>query len=182
MAQFDIHPNEAGHTAIFNTAYTAITGKAYTAPTSSSSIGVTYVSQVQRIGWQKFANDGVLSGTTGKSLRDEAVQIKLTGDFPAGASIIYQAYVQKLAWLKKVSDGQTAGTTGKALRLEALRITLSGLTGYEVQYRVHVQGIGWQAWQTTTNGTDISAAVIAGTTGQSRRLEAIKIRIVKMAG
>jgi lysophospholipase L1-like esterase len=37
IAALDIHPNEAGHTAIFNAAYTAITGVAYTAPVTSST-------------------------------------------------------------------------------------------------------------------------------------------------
>ena len=32
ISSFDIHPNEAGHNAIFNMAYTAITGVKYTAP------------------------------------------------------------------------------------------------------------------------------------------------------
>jgi uncharacterized protein YjdB len=65
--------------------------------------------------------------------------------------------------------------------MEAIKITLSGLPGYEVQYRAHVQNLGWLPWQTTTNGTDIKTAAVAGTTGQSRRLEAIEVRIVKIS-
>jgi len=85
----------------------------------------------------------------------------------------------KLGWLNPVSDGQTAGSTGQSCRMEAIKITLSGLPGYEVQYRVHVKHLGWLSWQTTANGTDISKAAVAGTTGQARRLEAIEVRIVK---
>jgi len=39
--------------------------------------------------------------------------------------------------------------------------------GSVIQYRAHVQGIGWQAW--------VGDAAIAGTTGQSRRMEAIQV-------
>jgi uncharacterized protein YjdB len=65
--------------------------------------------------------------------------------------------------------------------VEAVKITLSGLAGYEVQYMAYVQGIGWTSWQTTTNGTAVSNAAVAGTTGKSLRLEAIEIKIVKVA-
>jgi Bacterial surface proteins containing Ig-like domains len=263
IAKLDIHPNEAGHEAIYELACAAVTGREENAPTitgtlangkltisvtglssdivqvnflavntadksdylmdtatvsgnsssttfavkgtdykisattvnsklaetaltpievrsvESVSAGVTYSSHVQKVGWQSFVNDGALSGTTGKLLRDEAVRIKLSGTLPAGASIIYQAHVQKQGWLKAVSDGEAAGTTGKSLRLEALRITLSGMTGYEVQYRVFVQHTGWADWKTTKNGTDIFKAGVAGTTGKSLMVEAIEVRIVK---
>jgi uncharacterized protein YjdB len=136
---------------------------------------------MQKTGWQEFVKDGAEAGTTGKSLRAEAVQIKLTGDVPVGAKITYEAHVQNLGWLPAVSNGTISGTIGKSLRLEALKVTLSGMSGYEVQYRAHVQGIGWQGWQTTTDGTDISNAAVAGTTGKSLRLEVIEIRIVKVS-
>ncbi len=145
------------------------------------SAGVTYASHVQRIGWQSFVNDGALSGTTGKSLRDEAVKIKLTGNIPDGASIVYQAHVQNKGWMAAVSNGVVAGTIGKSLRLEAFRVTLSGLDGYEVKYRAHVQNKGWLSWQTTANGANITKAGIAGTTGKSLRVEAIEIIVKKIS-
>ena len=66
-----------------------------------------------------------------------------------------------------------AGTTGQSNRLEALEIKLTGELAkiYNVRYRSHVQGIGWQAWK--SNGQ------MTGTTGQSLRLEAIQIQLVK---
>jgi len=88
--------------------------------------------------------------------------------------------VQKFGWQAAVSNGVTAGTTGKSLRVEALKITLSGLTGYEVEYRAYVQGKGWLTWQTTANGTEISKATVAGTTGKSLRVEAFEVKIVKV--
>lgn len=143
--------------------------------------GVTYAAHVQSIGWQSFVSDGAVAGTSGKSLRVEALKIKLTGSLPDGASITYQAHVQKNGWMAAVSDGEMAGTSGKALRVEALKLTISGLSGYEVKYRVHQQSYGWTDWVTTENGTDIASASQAGVTGKSKRLEAVEIKIEEIA-
>jgi hypothetical protein len=147
---------------------------------SYPDLNYTYASHVQHTGWQSFTASGTLYGTTGKSLRDEAVQIKLTGNVPSGAVITYQTYVQNMRWQKAVSNGAIAGTIGKSLRLEAFRITLKNLSGYEVKYRAYVQSKGWLPWQTSANCTDISKADIAGTTGKSLRIEAIEVQIVKV--
>ena len=68
-------------------------------------------------------------------------------------------------------NGEIAGTEGQSKRIEAIKIKLEGMEGYSVEYRVHIQGIGWQKWK--KNGE------IAGTEGQSKRIEAIQIRIVQ---
>lgn len=141
--------------------------------------GVSYNAHVQSKGWQSFVSNGAMAGTTGKSLRVEAVKINLVGA-PAGASVSYKAYVQKTGWQKAVSDGVGAGTTGKKLRLEAVKISLNGLSGYEIQYRAYVQGKKWLGWQTVKNGTAVDSAGIAGTTGKALRLEAIEIVIKKV--
>lgn len=151
------------------------------AGSAAATVGVTYDAHVQRTGWQPYVNDGAEAGTDGKALRVEALNVKLTGTVPAGASVTYQAHVQTQGWQKAVANGAEVGTVGKALRLEALKITLSGLPGYAVEYRAHVQGIGWMPWQTTANGTALSAAAEAGTVGKALRLEAIEIKIVKAA-
>lgn len=172
-ATFDL---KAG-TATFNTDHFST----FLIVDSGSPVGVTYAMHVQHIGWQSFVLNGAEAGTTGQSRRAEAVEIKLTGSVPAGASIRYQAHVQGKGWLSPAADGAIGGTAGESRRLEAVRITLSGLSDYEVQYRVHVQNIGWMDWQTTANGTDISKAAVAGTTGRKLRAEAIEIRLVKAA-
>lgn len=135
---------------------------------------------VQSVGWQKAVSGGATSGTTGRSLRLEALKLTLTGA-PSGASVTYEAHVQSIGWQKAVSGGAEAGTTGRSLRLEALRITLNGMPGYTVQYRVHVQSLGWLAWQTSSNGTAVGSAGIAGTVGRKLRVEAVQVRIVKTA-
>ena len=133
-------------------------------------ISVTYQAHVQNIGWQNFVSDGNEAGTDGKSLRVEALKIKLV-NAPEGAIIKYQAHVQKLGWQNWVNSGQEAGTDGKSLRVEAVKISLVNMPGYCVQYQAHVQNIGWQAW--------VSDGKEAGTDGKSLRVEAIRIRIVK---
>jgi uncharacterized protein YjdB len=145
--------------------------------TTAATPGVSYSVQGQTYGWQAAVTDGTLAGTVGKSKRLEATKINLT-NAPAGASITYQVQGQTYGWQSAKSDGALAGTVGQAKRLEAIKITLSGMPGYEVQYKVQGQTYGWQDWVTTTNGTAIADAALAGTVGQAKRLEAIEIRIV----
>ena len=63
----------------------------------------------------------------------------------------------------------TLGTRGQSKRVEAITINLENTTGYSgtLQYRVHVQDIGWQDYR--------SAGEMAGTSGQSKRLEGIEM-------
>ena len=70
------------------------------------------------------------------------------------------------------SDGMlTIGTTGMGKRLEQITINFENNTPYSgtLQYRVHVQNIGWMDW------TD--AGQKCGTEGKSLRIEAIEIRL-----
>jgi uncharacterized protein YjdB len=146
--------------------------------TATPAVGVSYSTQIQSIGWQAAVADGALSGTVGKAKRLEAIKINLT-NAPKGASITYKTQVQSFGWQAAVSDGAVSGTVGKAKRLETIKITLSGMPGYSVKYQVQGQSYGWQAAVSTENGTAIDSAASAGTVGLAKRLEAIKITIVK---
>jgi len=137
----------------------------------SSQVGVTYQTHVQNLGWMSYVSNGEMAGTTGRSLRLEALVLKLT-NAPAGAKINYQAHVRTAGWLPTVSDGAVAGTSGQSLRAEAFRISLENMPGYSVEYRAYVQDSGWQEW--------VRDGATAGTTGQSRQMEAIEIRIIKV--
>jgi uncharacterized protein YjdB len=131
--------------------------------------GITYQTHVQDTGWMTSVIDGQTSGTTGLSLRTEAIKISLL-NAPVDANIKYSVHVQNTGWVDPVMNGATAGTTGRSLRMEAIRISLENMAGYTVEYRVHVQDIGWMDW--------VSNGQTAGTTGRSLRLEAIQIRLV----
>ena len=130
---------------------------------------VQYNSHVQYDGWQSWKKDGEMAGTSGRSLRLEAINIKLI-NAPANAGIIYRAHVQYDGWQNWKSNGQMAGTSGRSLRVEAIEIKLQNMSNYTVEYQVHVQDYGWSGWYIDGE--------TAGTVGQGKRLEAIRIRIV----
>jgi len=144
---------------------------AYINETKDVSIqpSVTYQSHVQNIGWQAWKSNGQSSGTSGQSLRLEAMRMKLKG---ISGSIQYKTHVQNIGWMNWVADGALSGTEGRSLRLEAIQIRLTGTaaSGYDVYYRVHAQNFGWMGW--AKNGQS------AGTAGYSYRLEAIDIELV----
>lgn len=133
---------------------------------------VQYDTHIQNIAWQGLRQNGVIGGTSGQSLRMEALKISLAGDLPTG-SISYQSHIQDDGWESSWHEnGDQSGTTGSAKRLEAIKIKLSGKLAeqYSVYYRVHAQNLGWLNW--ACDGEP------AGSAGFSYRLEAIQIRLV----
>lgn len=123
---------------------------------------IAYGVHVQNKGWM-YSGDGLPCGTTGQSLRMEAIIIHT--DLP----IKYRAHIQNIGWQGWKRSGEMAGTTGKSLRLEAIEIRKEdGCTeDFEIYYRLHVQNVGWYPWSQLSE--------INGTTGESRRAEAIQI-------
>ena len=160
------------------TATVTVTGRGnYTgSATSHFSISeaprVEYRTHVQRKGWQRYVADGAMSGTSGKSLRLEGINIYLNR-LPYSGGIQYRTHVQRIGWQGWRKYGRMAGTSGKSLRLEAIEIKLYGEVEqyYDVYYRVHCQKFGWMGW--AKNGQR------SGSAGYSRRLEGIQIVLVK---
>ncbi|MGL6201454.1 MAG: CAP domain-containing protein [Lachnospiraceae bacterium] len=133
--------------------------------------GALYRTHVQTDGWQSYVGNGETSGTSGRSLRLEGINIKLTSDIEGG--IRYKTHVQSYGWETKwTANGGLSGTSGKSKRLEAIKIELNGdaADNYDVYYRVHSQTYGWLGW--AKNGEP------AGTEGYSKRLEAIEIQVL----
>lgn len=130
-----------------------------------------YRSHVQNIGWMLNVLGGTVSGTTGRSLRLEALQLKVTGSEYSG-DILYRAHVQNIGWMSWATSASYIGTTGRGLRLEAFQVKLTGelASHYSIRYRAHVQDIGWQPW--------VHDGQTAGTTGQAKRTEAVIIELV----
>ena len=102
---------------------------------------------------------------------DSAVSNQLTVK-----NVSVSAHVQNIGWMDPVSSGKVAGTTGRGLNLEALKISLEvdGTASQEqlanaISVEAHVSNIGWQA-AVGNGGT-------AGTTGQSRAVEALRVRL-----
>ncbi len=134
-------------------------------------VTVDYVTHVQNKGWDKTAKkDGQVSGTTGSSLRMEAIAVKLEGNPNLGVQ--YATHVQDLGWTPWATNGEVSGTTNESKRLEAVMMKLTGTDAekYDIYYRVHVQNLGWLNW--AKNGQP------AGSSGFGYRLEAIQIQVV----
>jgi uncharacterized protein YjdB len=126
---------------------------------------ICYQAHVQNIGWQDVVCNGALAGTTGQSLRLEALNL-----FPRGVGLLcVNAHVQNIGdqGLRCARDGQVVmvGTTGMSLRMEGLFISVQR---GRVCAEAHVQNIGWQPWQ-------CGRAIFVGTKGMSLRMEAIRI-------
>lgn len=130
---------------------------------------IQYRTQVQNIGWQDWKDEGEQSGTSGKGLRLEGIEIETINMHGADVGVRYQTHVQNIGWQDWVVDGETSGTVGRGLRLEAIRIELTGADAdkYDIYYKVHAQNIGWLGW---AKGGENS-----GTAGYGYRLEAIQI-------
>lgn len=147
---------------------------------AAATPGVSYRTHVQNDGWQDFVADGAMSGTAGRSLRLEGIEIKLAApDYDLG--ITYQTHIQNIGWEADTDrgwqeNGAMSGTEGLSYRLEAIQIDLTGADAdlFDVYYQVHAQNMGWLGW--AKNGAS------AGTAGYSYRLEGIHIVIVPKGG
>lgn len=139
-------------------------------PAFAQTDGVRYRTHVQNVGWMDFVEDGNESGTTGQSLRVEALNVELKNAKDLGIS--YSAHVEDIGWMDPVTDGAIAGTEGQSKRVEALRISLTGAdaVNYNVYYRVHSQNYGWLGW--AKNGEN------AGTAQKALRIEALQIKVL----
>ena len=114
----------------------------------------------------------VLSGETNEAAAADSV----SNDQLTVKNVSVSAHVQNIGWMDPVSSGKVAGTTGRGLNLEALKISLEvdGATSQEqianaISVEAHVSNVGWQA-AVGNGGT-------AGTTGQSRAVEAIAAEV-----
>ncbi|MDK2937125.1 MAG: hypothetical protein PWP62_2133 [Eubacteriaceae bacterium] len=138
--------------------------------------GCCYQTHVQNVGWQGFKSNGDMSGTSGRSLRLEGIEIKLDNQgYDLGVS--YQTHIQNIGWEANTnrgwkSNGTMSGTEGLSYRLEAIQIKLTGTDAskFDVYYQVHAENFGWLGW--AKNGES------SGTAGYGYRLEGIRIQVV----
>ena len=83
----------------------------------------------------------------------------------------YEVSQLSRGWLDPCGNDQVCGSTGGGLSLEAMRIynppPTSGAGA--ICYQAFVQGLGWQ--------DEVCDGSLAGTQGQDRRMEAVKIRL-----
>lgn len=141
---------------------------------------VKYQSYINGSGWErneKNAED--ISGTVGQRKSIGAIKMYLTDELAEKYDIYYRVHSKTFGWLGWAKNGEVAGTTGYDFRVEAIEIKLvkkgtGEATGNSYQnkettlsYQAHVQSIG--------NQNQVSEGSTAGTVGQKKRIEAIKI-------
>lgn len=162
----------------------------YLKRTSASKSDVTgsirYSAHCQDIGWTKWSYDGAIAGTTGKSKRMEAVKIELTGEMKNKYDIYYKTYMSNCGWLDWTKNGEISGTSGYGAVIEGIQVLLvlkdsknapvCGRYSYlspentnNIYYSGHVQDYGDIA--------AVSNGAVLGTTGQSKRLEGITVKL-----
>lgn len=144
---------------------------------------VYYSVHAENFGWLGWAKNGEEAGTAGYGYRLEAIKIQLVTKGDKAPELIgtikkamkarlvgYQTHVQDYGTQAYVYDGATAGTEGECKRMESIRMRLPSSVNSSIQYRSHVQDIGWEKkW--ASNGS------LSGTEGQCKRLEAIQIKL-----
>lgn len=144
---------------------------------------VYYSVHAENFGWLGWAKNGEEAGTAGYGYRLEAIKIQLVTKGDKAPELIgtikeamkarlvgYQTHVQDYGTQAYVYDGAMAGTEGECKRMESIRMKLPSSVNSSIQYRSHVQDIGWEKnW--ASNGS------LSGTTGQCKRLEAIQIKL-----
>ena len=92
-------------------------------------------------------------------------------------NVEYRTHVQSFGWQGWKYNGVMSGTSGKAKRLEGINIKLTNKPySGSIVYTTHVQSIGWQGNENNVN-TWFRDGQMAGTSGRSKRLEAIRIAL-----
>lgn len=113
----------------------------------------------------------------------EAVRIKLTGEMANHYDVYYRVHAQTFGWMGWAKNGESAGSAGYSKRLEAIQVVLvekgqaapgSTANAYRestpsIAYQTHVQTYGWQSF--------VADGATAGTTGKSKRLESIVLKL-----
>ncbi len=129
--------------------------------------GLWYRSHLSNVGWLGFMGTEETSGTTGKAIPIEAIDVRWDNQTDKISASFQDIKGKWHEW----EYGDT-GTTGKALALSVVRFDL-GLdvrnTGRTLQYRVHSADIGWSNWK--------NQGEVAGTSG--KQIEAIQMRMLK---
>ena len=141
-----------------------------------------YRTHVEDIGWMDWVSDGNISGTIGQSKRVEAIQIKLRE--LANYNVLYRVCIEGNTWTDWVKNGETAGTTGQSKPITAIQIKLEEAEPLDnrgeqykgakdtdesalISYNTYLQKAGWTGWR--------KDAESAGSSGQRRKIEALKI-------
>ncbi len=158
----------------------------------ATDFDIYYQVHAQNVGWMGWAKNGESAGTAGYSYRLEAIKIVVvpkdqgpptitdTPAFITYPGVMYQTQIENIGWevdagIGLKSNGEASGTFGQSLRLEGIKID-PDTQGFDfgMTYQTHIQDIGWEA--DTDRGWKSDGAM-SGTQGESKRLEAIQIKL-----
>ncbi|MDO4796428.1 MAG: L,D-transpeptidase family protein [Coriobacteriales bacterium] len=145
--------------------------------------GVAYQGHVQRKGWMDVVENGAYAGTKGKSLRLEALRLKLTGDAANVYDIWYRVHVSGVGWLAWTSNWADAGTAGFSKRVEAIQVTLmpKGSAGPANDGQCELPFVSYRSdalsYASLVKGSwqdYVHPAKVSGTTGKSTPVRGIR--------
>ena len=147
----------------------------------TGELGLEYRAHVQTYGWESgWAANGAASGTTGQSKRLEAMQMRLTGSEAKDYEVFYRVHAQTFGWLGWAKNGEPAGTAGQSKRLEAIEVcvlpkgkTPKDYDAKQAAFTGRATGIA----HVQTYGTLDPTTGIIGTTGESKRIESMRLTV-----
>ena len=143
-----------------------------------------YRVHVQEKGWMNWVSDGGNAGTIGESKRIEAIQMKLREG--ANYDILYRVCIEGEKWTDWMLNGKVAGTVGESKPITAIQVKIKEKNPIDnegkqykgtndvdnnslINYNTYLQNAGWSGW--------ISNGKLAGSEGQKRKIEGIKIKL-----
>lgn len=128
--------------------------------------------------WSAPACNGAEAGTTGQHRRVQAIKVFTSGFVHPGVAVEYRAFRQNYGWTGWTPEGQVCGVTTGHIPIKAVQIRFVVKPPCcSVAYQVHSKkdvfngGGGWGPW--------VYDGQTAGTTSEKKRVEAIKVEIVR---
>lgn len=151
---------------------------------TTEDLSIEYRSHVQNVGWQDWKSNGELSGTEGESKRLEAISIRLTGKDASKYDIYYRVHCSYIGWLGWAKNGEDAGSTEQGIKVEAMQVVIlpkgQKAPGSTEEHFLSTPSVSYTVKFHNGNfGTSVKDGVMAGTTGQSKQLDGIKINLNK---
>ena len=138
---------------------------------------IYYRVHVQSLGWLGWAKNDEIAGSNGYGYRLEAIEIKLLSKNDIidnkkspyiSKMISYRSHIGNFGWQDYKYDGDISGIPLKN-QIEGFELLSCNNIG-SIEYKSYVQDNGWEE-EYKKNGE------ISGTTGQGKRLEAIRVKL-----
>lgn len=155
---------------------------------ASEQLGIEYSMYNSNGGWTNWAYNDEIAGATGIRNETRAVKIRLTGYMAVNYNVYYRTFSSMGGWSNWTHDGEISGKIMSKDMLEAIQVKIikkddkapsstalpiDSVSPITLQYSTHVQSYGWMNYQSNNE--------VAGTTGESKRVEALTISFKDIA-